>query len=91
MSQDSNPSPSSKAGWKAVVLAIFIGLVFLGFFYMAVTNEPDYMPSQKHKQSHSAHQATAPVASEPTATEMNMTEEEHAHMADHEASAAHAH
>ncbi|WP_313034756.1 hypothetical protein [Acinetobacter sp.] len=91
MSKDSNPSPSSKAGWKAVALAIFIGLVFLGFFYMAVTNEPDYMPSQKRKQAQSTQQTVAPAASEPSAAEMNMSEEEHAQMTDQHTSATHGH
>ena len=87
MTNNSSPK-KSPLGWKAVAFACVLGIVFLGFFYLAVSNEPDYMPSQKHKQTH---QAATSGASEPTAAEMNMTEEEHAHMADHDASAAHNH
>ncbi|WP_171263404.1 hypothetical protein [Acinetobacter sp. ANC 4648] len=30
-----------------VGISILLGCMFLGFFYLAVTSEPEYMPSQK--------------------------------------------
>ena len=44
-------SPPKKPLWKskAVIFAIIFSCLFLTFFYMAVTNEPDYMPSQQNK------------------------------------------
>ena len=35
---------------KAVIFATIFSCLFLVFFYRAVTNEPDYMPSQQNKQ-----------------------------------------
>ena len=83
----SNHPTSKKSPWglKAAIIAFILSVLFLGFFYLAMSNEPDYMPSQK-KQAQGSHQMGA---SEPTATEMNMTEQEHAHMAETEASSAH--
>lgn len=44
-------SSPKKPLWKtkAVIFAIIFSCLFLTFFYMAVTNEPDYMPSQQNK------------------------------------------
>lgn len=45
--------------YVVVGISILLGCLFLGLFFLAVTNEPDYMPSQKNKvapqQSQSAH------------------------------------
>lgn len=85
----SDKPATKKSLWQSpfFYVAVVLSCLFLGFFYLAVTNEPDYMPSQKQVQNHSAHQAT--VSSEATAAEMNMSEEEHANMSD--ASSAHGH
>lgn len=91
----SDTSSSKKSLWRspAVYLAVILSCLFLGFFYLAVTNEADYMPSQQQKAGHSMHQTATPSASEPTASEMGMTEQEHANMNNdsHEASSAHGH
>ena len=90
MTNNSSPE-KSPWGWKAVIIVCILGALFMVIFYLAVSNEPDYMPSQKRNQTHTAHQQQSSAA-EPTAAEMNMTEEEHAHMTDHaEASSAHSH
>ena len=49
---------NEKKGWKGLLVAVILSVFFLGFFYLAVSNEPDYMPSQKNKQ-HDAEQSTA--------------------------------
>ena len=74
-------TPAKKSLWQSpfFYVAVILSCLFLGFFYLAITNEPDYMPSQKMKQtSHASHQSAS--SSGPTAAEMNMTEEEHANM-----------
>ncbi|MBO3655484.1 DUF4199 domain-containing protein [Acinetobacter bereziniae] len=51
MSNDSNKLSPEKSfwGWKLLVIAIILSCIFMGIFYLAITNEPDYMPSQKQK------------------------------------------
>ncbi|TCB72695.1 DUF4199 domain-containing protein [Acinetobacter sp. ANC 4216] len=89
MTNNSSPE-KSPWGWKAVIIVCILGALFMGIFYLAISNEPDYMPSQKRNQPTAQQQQSS--ASEPTAAEMHMTEEEHAHMTDHaEASSAHSH
>ncbi len=39
----------AKFGYLAVGISILLGCLFLGFFFLAVTNEPEYMPSQQKK------------------------------------------
>lgn len=36
-------------GWKLLIIATILSCIFMGVFYMAMNNEPDYMPSQKNK------------------------------------------
>ncbi|SPL69622.1 hypothetical protein [Acinetobacter stercoris] len=45
----SSVTSSEKKGWKAIIIAFILSCFFLGFFYLAITNEPDYMPSQQNK------------------------------------------
>lgn len=78
MSDMTSPE-KSPWGWKSLIISAILSCFFLGFFYLAVTNEPDYMPSQ-NKTAHSSHHSVASTETTetgPTATEMNMTEEEH--------------
>lgn len=44
MSQD-----QAKFPYLAVGISILLGCLFLVFFFLAVSNEPDYMPSQQKK------------------------------------------
>ncbi|HQW53159.1 MAG TPA: hypothetical protein PLU69_04195, partial [Acinetobacter sp.] len=48
MSEKLNPT-TSPWGWKAVVITVVLCSIFVGVLYLAVSNEPDYMPSQKRK------------------------------------------
>ncbi|MFW2175910.1 DUF4199 domain-containing protein [Acinetobacter guillouiae] len=77
MSNDSNKLSPEKSfwGWKLLIIAIILSCIFMGIFYLVITNEPDYMPSQKQnaaqqhdmsKMSHESmpnmdHSASAPV------------------------------
>lgn len=70
-------SSTKKPLWRSpmVYVAVILSCFFLGFFYLAVTNEPDYMPSQDPKGAHQMNHGSGK-----TAAEMGMTEEEHANM-----------
>lgn len=99
MNNDPNSPENSPWGWKPLIIACVIGVVFLGFFWLAVSNEPDYMPSQKNKDQTTQHAfKNAPAMSEESlakaqadkdaransstqsASEMNMSQEEHSNM-----------
>jgi ABC-type nickel/cobalt efflux system permease component RcnA len=64
MSNETSPE-KSPWGWKALIIAFILSAFFLGFFYLAVTNEPDYMPSQQNKHNTQQHAfKNAPAMSE---------------------------
>ena len=42
-------------GWKALFIFCILGGIFMFIFWLAVTNEPDYMPSQQQKQNTQQH------------------------------------
>ena len=90
-------SPEKTAwGWKALIIFGILGALFLGIFWLAMSNEPDYMPSQQGKHDTQQHAfKTSPVMSQealataqqqnmtsttPTAQEHGMSAEEHAAM-----------
>ena len=97
---DHTSPEKSPWGWKALIIFCILGALFMGIFWLAVTNEPDYMPSQQKKDNTQQPAfKNAPVMSEealkkaqadqaareasaPTAADMQMTEEQHAHMDD---------
>ncbi|WDZ49787.1 hypothetical protein LF296_10610 [Acinetobacter vivianii] len=41
----------SKFPYLAVGISILLGCLFLVFFFLAVSNQPDYMPSQQKQNS----------------------------------------
>jgi len=49
----------SKFPYLAVGISILLGCLFLVFFFLAVSNQPDYMPSQQKQNltqaQHSSH------------------------------------
>ncbi|TCM66427.1 hypothetical protein EC844_11327 [Acinetobacter calcoaceticus] len=47
MSEPKKPFP-----YLVVGISLLLGCMFLGLFFLAVTSEPDYMPSQKNKAAH---------------------------------------
>ena len=64
MTDHSSPEKSS-SGWKALIIFCILGALFLGFFYLAVSNDADYMPSQQHKENTQQHAfKTAPAMSQ---------------------------
>ena len=47
MSEKLSPE-KSVWGWKLLIVAFILSLIFMGVFYLAVNNEPDYMPSAEN-------------------------------------------
>ncbi len=75
-------SSPKKPLWKtkAVIFAIIFSCLFLVLFYLAVTNEPDYMPSQQNK-----HNSTSQTSIKtPQHESMQMSDEEMKKMSLHE-------
>lgn len=62
-------------GWKLLIIAIILGFLFMVVFYLAITNEPDYMPSQKNKQmQHTEAQMPAMQHDEPMHMQQTVSE-----------------
>ena len=102
MTDNSSPE-KSPWGWKALIIAFILSAFFMGFFYLAVSNEPDYMPSQQQKNTQQHAFKNAPAMSEEalaeakkqkqadsaTVEDHQMSAEEHAAMTETEKSAEH--
>lgn len=82
MTDHSSPE-KSPWGWKALIIAIILSCFFMGFFYLAVTNEPDYMPSQKNKETHQHAFKNSPVMSEEALAEAEQQKKEHKEASQH--------
>ncbi|HJF27720.1 hypothetical protein OC498_08595 [Acinetobacter bohemicus] len=64
MTDHSSPE-KSPWGWKALIIFCILSGFFMLFFWLAVSNEPDYMPSQQNKQNTQQHAfKNAPVMSQ---------------------------
>jgi uncharacterized membrane protein YjgN (DUF898 family) len=48
----------SKFPYLAVGISILLGCLFLVFFFLAVSNQPDYMPSQQKQNATQAQQSS---------------------------------
>ena len=77
---------NEKKGWKGLFIAAVLSVFFLGIFYMAMSNEPDYMPSkqnqtQPNNQASTEHHHNGKAMSDEEMKQMNHTESssEHAH------------
>lgn len=67
-------------GWKLLIIAIILGFLFMVIFYLAITNEPDYMPSQKNKQmQHTEAQMPAMQHDEPMHMQQTASEATSSH------------
>jgi len=54
MSEKITPE-KSPWGWRALFIFCILAGIFMYIFWLAVTNEPDYMPSQQNKQNTQQH------------------------------------
>jgi uncharacterized membrane protein YjgN (DUF898 family) len=49
----------SKFPYLAVGISILLGCLFLVFFFLAVSNQPDHMPSQQKQNASQVQSSTA--------------------------------
>lgn len=82
---DSSSPEKSFWGWKGLIIACILGALFMGFFWLAISNEPDYMPSQKRAE------AVKNKATANTHDDMQMSDEEMQHMQNHTSNTEHSH
>ncbi len=54
MSEKITPE-KSPWGWRALFIFCILAGIFMYIFWLAVSNEPDYMPSQQSKQNTQQH------------------------------------
>jgi len=77
---DHSSPEHSPWGWKALIVAVILGCFFMGFFYLAVTNEPDYMPSQQQKNTQQPDQPSTETSTAPGEhIEHSHGDQEHSH------------
>lgn len=81
---DKNSSESAILGWKFVLIVGVLSAIFLGFFYLAMSNEPDYMPgaqrkAQQHEMQQKAEKSTDQQTQHDNMPEMDMQEHQHSH------------
>ena len=80
---DNNSSESTALGWKFVLIVGVLSAIFLGFFYLAMSNEPDYMPgAQRKAQQEQMQQKTEKTTDQQSQhsddmPEMDMKEHQH--------------
>lgn len=76
----SNENLSSKSifGWKGVILACVLGSIFMAILYLAISNEPEYMPSQQRKKQQEMQMQQQDVAQQNSNTHTS-TVAEHNH------------
>lgn len=81
---DKNSSESAILGWKFVLIVGVLSAIFLGFFYLAMSNEPDYMPgaqrkAQQHEMQQKVEKSTDQQSQHDNMPEMDMQEHQHSH------------
>lgn len=81
---DKNSSESAVLGWKFVLIVGVLSAIFLGFFYLAMSNEPDYMPgaqrkAQQHEIQQKIEKSTDQQSQHDNMPEMDMQEHQHSH------------
>ncbi|AXQ22576.1 hypothetical protein BEN71_11045 [Acinetobacter wuhouensis] len=65
----SNDSESTTLGWKFIAIVAVLTSVFFTFLYLAMSSEPDYMPSQKQKVTNEHKQVTTVPNTEKSSSE----------------------
>ena len=48
-SPQKNSNEETVLGWKFVIIVGVLSTIFLSFFYLAMSQEPDYMPGAQRK------------------------------------------
>ncbi len=71
-------------GWKLLIVASILSVLFMIIFYLAINNEPDYMPgaqrkAQQHEMQQKAEKSTDQQTQHDNMPEMDMQEHQHSH------------
>ncbi|MFU8927820.1 DUF4199 domain-containing protein [Acinetobacter puyangensis] len=77
----SNENLASKSifGWKGVIIACVLGSIFMAILYLAISNEPDYMPSQQRKKQQEMQMPQQDAAQQQNTNAHSATSSEHNH------------
>ena len=59
-------------GWKLLIVACVLSFIFMSFFYLAISNDPEYMPS--HKQNYTQQTFETAPTMQPQQVEQGKTE-----------------
>ena len=83
MSDNTSPE-KSPWGWKALIIATILSIIFLVVFYLAMQNEPDYMPgaqrkAQQHEMQQKIEKSTDQQSQHDNMPGMDMQEHQHSH------------
>ena len=65
---------TSPWGWKALIITCILSFLFMVIFYLAMNNEPDYMPMNQKKAA-----AQSEMSESSITTETMHAEHEHHH------------
>ena len=65
---------TSHWGWKALIITCILSFLFMVIFYLAMNNEPDYMPMNQKKAA-----AQSEMSESSMTTETMHAEHEHHH------------
>ena len=65
---------TSPWGWKALIITCILSFLFMVIFYLAMNNEPDYMPMNQKKAA-----AQSEMSESSMTTETMHAEHEHLH------------
>lgn len=77
----SNENLASKSifGWKGVIIACVLGSIFMAILYLAISNEPDYMPSQQRKKQQEMQMPQQDAAQQQNTNAHVTTDAQHSH------------
>lgn len=78
-------------GWKALIIATILSALFLGIFYLAMSNEPDYMPSKQHNTQQHAFKQQPTMSAEAMAEAKQQDQARQAAQEKHSAAQVEAH
>ena len=65
---------TSPWGWKALIITCILSFLFMVIFYLAMNNEPDYMPMNQKKAA-----AQSEISESSMTTETMHADHEHHH------------
>ena len=82
---ESQKVADEKKGWKGLLIAAILSVLFLGIFYLAMASQQQKNASQQHAFK------TAPTMSSHTSAEQSHSIENHEHVMNDAASSAQAH